>query len=194
MAVRIARALTALGLALALAACVASSNPVGPEGAAVAEKGLIGHWRYAGTQDDVWTFVHVLELENNRLQVVAINELRSEWIVLAGYVTVAGPRRLISLRFVAGSDEVRAQIEKLGRPDLPYSFVAYRFEGRDRLVVAQPFKPLQVALQEGKLAGEVSPSGVYVTDESARIAAIFAGASDPELFARSTVYLRIPEP
>jgi hypothetical protein len=194
MADRIARALTALGLALALAACVSSSNPAGPEGAAVAEKGLIGHWRYAGTQDDVWTFVHVMELENNGLQVVAINELRSDWIVLAGHVTVAGPRRVLSLRLVAGSDGVRGQIEKQGRPDLPYSFVAYRLEGKDRLVVAQPFKPLQVALQEGKLSGEVSPAGVFVTDEPARIAAVFAGASDPELFARSTVYLRIPEP
>ena len=188
----IVRALTALGLALA--ACVGSTNPAGPESEALAEKGLIGTWRYAGTLDDVWTYFHVLPLPSNRLQVVAINELRSDWAVLAGHITAAGPRRVINLRVISASDGVRAQIEKEGRSSHPYSFVVYRFEARNRLVIAQPFKPLRAAMQAGKLYGESSGNAAFVADDSQRITEILAAATDPDLFAQTAVYLRVEAP
>ena len=188
------RTLTVLALSLSLAACIASTNPVGPESQAVAEPGLVGSWRYAGSQDDVWNFVHVLPLPENRVQVVAINELRSDWAVLVGHVSTAGPRRVLNLKLVSASDSIRGEVEKQGRKDYPYSFVVYRLEGKDRLVVAQPFKAIQSALQSGKLSGESPDNALFIADESARISAMFAAAPDPELFAQTAVYLRVPAP
>lgn len=190
----IERNLIALAVALSLTACIASTNPVGPESQAVSEPNLIGSWRYAGTQDDAWTYVHVLPLPDNRVQVVAVNELRSDWAVLAGHISEAGPRRVLNLKLVSGSDAVRADVEKEGRPDHPYSFVVYRLEGKDRLVVAQPFKAIRAALENGKLLGESPDNALFVADEPARIAAAIGAASDPDLFTQTAVYLRVPAP
>lgn len=189
----IARGLLVLSVALALGACIASTNPVGPESAAVAEPGLVGSWRYTGTVD-VWNFVHVLPLPGNRVQVVAINDRRSDWAVLVGHVSAAGPRRVLNVRLVSASDDVREQVESEGRPDHPYSFIVYRLEGKDRLVTAQPFGAIQKALQNGKLTGESADDDVFVADEPERIAAVFASASDPDLFAETVVYLRVAAP
>ena len=194
MADRIVRTLTALVLALALAACVASTNPAGPESEAVAEKGLVGTWPYAGTNDDAWSYIHVLSLEKNRLQIVAINELRGDWAVLGGYITQAGPRRVMSVRLVSGSDGVRSQVEKAGRADHPYSFLVYRLEGKDRLVLAQGFNAIQTALKKGAVSGEAVNGGLLIADEPGRIAAVFGAASETDLFTGSTVYVRVPAP
>jgi hypothetical protein len=190
----IARNLIALCVTLSLTACIASTNPVGPESAAVSEPNLMGTWRYAGTLDDVWTYVHVLPLPDNRLQIVAVNELRGDWAVLAGHISAAGPRRVLSLKLVSASEAIRSDAEKKGRPDYPYSFVVYRLEGKNRLLVAQPFKALTGALQKGKLQGESPDNGIFIADEPERIAAALASATDPDLFTQTAVYLRVEAP
>ncbi len=184
----------ALAVALLLASCIASTNPVAPESDAVSEPRLIGSWRYVGAQEDVWTFLHVLERPGNRMEVVAISELRGDWAVLAGHVSAAGPRRVLNLKLVSASENVRAVVEKQGRADYPYSFVVYRFEGKDRLVLAQPFKALSAALKEGRLRGETPDNGLFIADEPERIAAVLASASDPDLFAQTSPYERISAP
>jgi uncharacterized protein YfaP (DUF2135 family) len=188
------RNVIALAAVLALAACVASDKPVAPESNAVEEAGLIGTWRYAGTQDDVWSFIHVLQLPDRRVQIVAINELRGEWAVVGGHVSQAGPRRVLNLRLVSASEPVRVQIEKQGRTDYPYSFVMYRLEGKDRLVVAQPFTALQKSFQNRKLSGESADNALFVADDPERMVAALGSASDADLFAQNVVYLRVPAP
>jgi hypothetical protein len=186
---------TALALAIVtLCACVSSTNPAGPESAAVEEKGLIGSWQYVGDKDDVWSFVHVLPLSGNRLQIVAVNSLRSDWAVLSGYVTPVGPGRVINAKLVASSDAVKTQVAKDSRPDHPYSFIAYRLESKDRLVVSMPAKALQIAVKSGKLAGEATNAGIFVADESAKIATALGAASDADVFAQTLVYRRIATP
>jgi hypothetical protein len=103
---------------------------------------------------------------------------------------------VLNVRLVSGSDGVRSEIEKKGRADHPYSFIMYRLEGKGRLVIAQGFKAIQTALQNGKLAGEPSVNGspAAVKDEPKRIAAAIGAASDPDLFVGSMVYLRVPDP
>jgi hypothetical protein len=143
----IARNLIALCVTLSLTACIASTNPVGPESAAV-----------------------------------------------AGHISAAGPRRVLSLKLVSASEAIRSDAEKKGRPDYPYSFVVYRLEGKNRLLVAQPFKALTGALQKGKLQGESPDNGIFIADEPERIAAALASATDPDLFTQTAVYLRVEAP
>jgi hypothetical protein len=188
------RIATALVIAVALGGCAMSNNPVGPASEAVSEPGLVGTWQYAGEKSDGWDYLNVFQSESgNTLEIVAISSEDKSWAILAGHVTAVGERRFVSLRLTAGSEAVMRDSAKQGPVgDHPYSFVAYRLDGGDKLVIGYPLEPLQEAVKGGKLAGSAAGEyDVVIDDSSANIAAALGAVPDAQLFKEPLPYRRI---
>jgi hypothetical protein len=188
---------TVIGVVLAgaLAGCAASQNPLGPEGEAASEPRLVGTWQYAGDKGGGWDYLHVFPHESgSTIEVVAVNSADKGWAVLSGYLTAVGERRFANLRIVEASAALRADLDKQAHKDShPYSFVAVRFDGDDRLSIAYPVEQLHAAVKDGRLAGEtVGDYDVFVTDSSANIAALLGGLGDGDLFKDPLLYRRLP--
>ncbi|MGH6928839.1 MAG: hypothetical protein ACREEV_11020 [Dongiaceae bacterium] len=184
-------------LAAVLGGCAASQNPLGPESEAVTEPRLAGAWQYAGDKGGGWDYLHIIPGGNgSSLEIVAINSEDKGWTVLSGYVTAVGERRFVNLRIVDASAALKADLDKQAHKDShPFSFVAVRFDGDDRLSVAYPLEQLHAAVKDGRLAGEiVGDYDVYVGDSSANIAALLGGLGDGDLFKDPLLYRRISAP
>lgn len=180
-----------------LGGCAASQNPLGPESDAVSEPRLAGAWQYAGDKGGGWDYPHVFPSGNgSTLEIVAVNSEDKGWAILSGYVTAVGERRFVNLRIINASAALQADLDKQARKDShPYSFVAVRFDGDDRLSVAYPLEQLHAAVKDGRLAGEiVGDYDVFITDSSANIAALLGGLGDGDLFKDPLPYRRIPPP
>lgn len=182
-------------LAGVLGGCAASQNPAGPESEAVSEPRLAGAWQYAGDKGDGWDYLHVFP-NGSTLEIVAVSSEEKGWAILSGYVTAVGERRFVNLRITDASAALKADLDKQERVDShPYSFVAIRFDGDDRLAVAYPVEQLHAAVKDGRLAGEiVGDYDVFITDNSAKIAAVLGALDDGDLFEDPVPYRRIAAP
>lgn len=184
-----------LGVLLAgvLAACAASQNPIGPESEAASEPRLAGTWQYDGDKGG-WDYLHIFPSEDGKaLEIIAINGEEKAWAILSGYVTASGDRRYVNLRLANASPAIMADVQKQGQHDrYPYSFVAFRFDGDNRLLFVYPIEQLYAAVKAGRLAGATAGDyDVSVSDTSANIAAEMAAVSDAELFKDPGAYRRI---
>lgn len=190
------RTVAALVIAVALGGCAMSKNPVGPAGEAVSEPGLVGTWQYAGDKSDGWDYLHIFPSgTGNAVDVVAISSADKTWSVLNGYVTAVGERRFVSLRLKTATESVLQDAAKMAAAaDHPYSFVAYRLDGSDKLMIAYPLEQLQQAVKSGKLAGKIAADSEYdviIDDSSANIAAVLGAIPDGELFKDPLPYRRV---
>ena len=177
--------------------CAASQSPLGPESEAVSEPRLAGAWQYVGDKGGGWDYLHVFpDGSGGALEIVAINSADKDWAVLSGYVTAVGERHFVNLQITDASAPLKADLEKQGRKDShPYSFVAIRFDGDDRLSVAYPVQQLHAAVSDGRLAGEtVGDYDVFISDSSANIATVLAGLGEGDLFKDPLLYRRIAAP
>jgi hypothetical protein len=183
--------------AIALAACVASTNPIGPDSEAVGEPRLVGLW-VAENNDKGSDYIHILPAADSdkKVQVFALDRAGDGWAVLDGYVSAVGERRFVNLRLAAADPGTIAEVEESGRKIThPYSFVAYAFAGDDRLSLSYPLELLQKAVKEGRLAGEtVGDYDVLIADSSANIAAVLGATGDADLFKEPIHYRRISLP
>jgi hypothetical protein len=190
------RTVAALLLAVALAGCAASKNPVGPASEAVSEPRLAGLWAYYDGGGDGW-YLHILPGDDGKqLQIVAVIHGDKSWAVLDGYVTAVGERRFVSLRLAAADAGLMADVDKSGRKDShPYSFAAYAFDGDDVLRIGYPLEALHQAVKDGHLAGEVDGDyDVFIADSSANIAAVLGALDDAALFKEPKQYKRVKSP
>jgi len=190
------RTLATLLMAVALAGCAASKNPLGPASDAVGEPRLAGVWTSEASAAD-WEFLHILPSDDGKqLQIVAINQGDKSWAVLDGYVTAVGQRRFVNLRVVAADAGLMADVEKSGRKDShPYSFAAYALDGDDVLRIGYPVEALYQAVKDGRLAGETSGDyDVFIADSSANIADVLGALDDAALFKDPKHYKRIKSP
>jgi len=178
---------------LALAACAASKNPVGPASEAFGEPQLAGMWTHVA-EGETRDILHVIPLDadGTAFNIVFVNHEERDWAVLDGYVTAIGDRRFVNLRLRAASGDLMADIDRQGRKDShPYSFVAYAFEGGDVLRIALPREALYKAVEEGRLAGETNGDyDVFVSADSSEIAAFLGTADAAELFRDARRYRR----
>jgi hypothetical protein len=184
-------------LAGLLGGCAASQNPLGPESEAVSEPRLAGAWQYVGDKGGGWDYLHVFPNgSGSALEIVAINSEDKGWAVLSGYVTAVGERRFVNLRITDASAALKADLDKQPRKDShPYSFVAIRFDGEDSLSVAYPVEQLHAAVKDGRLAGEtLGDYDVFISDSSAKVAALLGGLGEGDLFKDPLLYRRIPAP
>lgn len=187
--------LTALLSAL-LCGCVASQNPYGPESEAVSDPRLVGGWQREGERGS-FEFMHIWPRPDGKtLEIVGVNNSEKVWAVLSAHVNADGDRRYASLRMSDSSAEISADLQKEPRYGThPYSIVAIRFDGDDRLLVAYPVEQLHAAVKAGNLAGETSGDyDVFISDTSAKIAAALAKVSDADLFKEPLAYRRIAPP
>lgn len=190
------RTVAVLLFAVALAGCAASKNPVGPASAAVGEPRLAGVWAYDGG-DERWEYLHILPSDDGKqLQIVAVNQGDKSWAVLNGYVTAVGDRRFVNLRLTAADASLMADVDKTGRKDShPYAFAVYAFDGDDVLRIAYPAEPLHQAVKDGRLAGETEGDyDVFISDDSAKIAAVLGALDDAALFKEPKRYRRVKSP
>lgn len=190
------RSLAALFVAVALAGCAASKNPLGPASDAVSEPRLAGVWAYEGG-DDRWEYLHILPSDDGKqMQIVAVNQGDKSWAVLDGYVTAVGQRRFINLRLAAADPGLMADVVKTGRKDShPYSFAAYAFDGDDVLRLGYPLEALHQAVKDGRLAGAVEGDyDVFIADSSDKIAAVLGALDDATLFKEPKQYKRVKSP
>ena len=187
------RTLAALLMAVALAGCAASKNPLGPVSDAVGEPRLAGVWTSEANAAD-WEFLHILPSDDGkRLQIVAVNHGDKSWAVLDGSVTAVGQRRFVNLRLVAADAGLLADVDKTGRKDShPYSFAAIAFDGDDSLTIGYPVEALYQAVKDGHLTGETSGDyDVFIADSSANIAAVLGALDDATLFKDPKRYRRL---
>jgi hypothetical protein len=178
------RSLVALFVAVALAGCAASKNPLGPASDAVSEPRLAGVWAYEGGGDN-WEYLHILPGDDGKqMQIVAVNQGDKSWAVLDGYVTAAADAGLM------------ADVVKTGRKDShPYSFAAIAFDGDDVLRIGYPLEALHQAVKDGRLAGEVEGDyDVFIADSSDKIAAVLGALDDAALFKEPKQYKRVKSP
>jgi hypothetical protein len=190
------RSLAALFVAVALAGCAASKNPLGPASDAVSEPRLTGVWAYEGGGDN-WEYLHILPSDDGKqMQIVAVNQGDKSWAVLDGYVTAVGERRFINLRLAAADAGLMADVEKTGRKDShPYSFAALAFDGDDVLRLGYPLEALHQAVKDGRLAGAVEGDyDVFIADSSDKIAAVLGALDDATLFKEPKQYKRVKSP
>lgn len=184
-------------LAALLGGCVASKNPAGPAAEATSEPRLAGSWEYDGSHGQEWDYLHIfLGEEGKALQIVAINSGERTWAILSGHVTADGERRIASLRVDAAGPSLQEDLARQGKADShPYSFIAYRLEGDDRLSVAYPLEQLYQAVKSGQLAGEtVGEHDAFISDSSDKIAAVLRAIPEADLFRDPAVYKRIAGP
>jgi hypothetical protein len=187
------RTVAALLMAVALAGCAASKNPLGPGSDAVGEPRLAGVWTSEGNTAD-WEFLHILPSDDGKqLQIVAVNQGDKSWAVLDGYVVAVGERRFINVRLTAADPGLMADVDKTGHKDShPYSFAAYAFDGDDHLTIGYPVEALYKAVKDGRLAGETSGDyDVFIADSAANIAAVLGALDDAALFKEPKRYRRI---
>lgn len=187
-------AMVAALLSALLAGCVASKNPAGPVAEAASEPRLAGTWQYDGPRGQEWDYLHVfLGDEDRTLQVVAINTGERTWAILSGHVTAVGQRRIANLRVEAAGPSLREDLARQGKAEShPYSFVAYRLEGDDRLNIVYPLESLYQAVKSGQLAGEtVGEHDAFITDSSDKIAAALGAIPEADLFDDPVIYKRV---
>lgn len=190
------RTIAALFMAVALAGCAASKNPLGPASEAVSEPRLAGVWAYEGGGDR-WEYLHILPSDDGKqMQIVAVNQGDKSWAVLDGYVTAVGERRFVNLRLAAADAGLMADVEKTGRKDShPYSFAALAFDGDDVLRIGYPLEALHQAVKDGRLAGQVEGDyDVFIADSSDKIAAVLGALDDAALFKEPKQYKRVKSP
>lgn len=190
-------AMAAALLSALLAGCAASRNPAGPAAEAASEPRLAGTWQYDGPHGQEWDYLHVfLGDEDKTFQVVAINSGERTWAILSGHVTAVGERRIANLRVEAAGPSLREDLDRQGTSDShPYSFVAYRLEGDDRLSIAYPLESLYRAVKTGQLAGETAGEhDVFISDSPDKIAAALGAIPEADLFRDPAVYKRIAGP
>jgi hypothetical protein len=192
-AVRV-RVIAALLTAVALAACAASKNPVGPASEAVSEPRLAGIWTYGGKEESRRDILHIIPRDDTAttFDIIFVDHADSDWAVLDGYVTAIGERRFVNLQLRAASASLMTEIDSQGHKDShPYSFVAYAFEGDDVLRTALPRETLYNAVKEGRLAGETSGDyDVFVSADSGDIAAFLGTVDAADLFKDAHRYQR----